>query len=210
MPRKAKDITGQRFGRLVVIKRTTKHGVLYWSCLCDCGKETIAKYNHLRVGSIRSCGFLAQENRTKHGKHDSPEYRTWNAMIRRCTDKNNKNYGGRGIIICQGMRDFSIFCKVMGKRPKGYQLDRENNNASYTCGSCDECLENDWPMNCRWVTPKQNSRNTRTNRHLTYKGETHTLAGWAEIFGLNHNTLCTRLRQGWPVEKALTAPIKHY
>ena len=128
-------------------------------------------------------------------------------MVQRCTNPNDDNwfrYGGRGITMCQGMRDFINFYKIMGDRPKGYQLDRENNNGSYTCGICDECLENDWPMNCRWVTPKQNARNMRSNRHLTHKGETHIVAEWAEILGLNQNTIRVRLFYGATTKEALS------
>ena len=130
----------------------------------------------------------------------SRTYVIWKDMISRCANRNGTYYhlyGGRGITVCKKWKDFKNFLKDMGEVPKGYQIDRINNDGNY-CKS-----------NCRWVTPKQNSRNTRKNRLITFNGETRCLAAWAEKIGINTNTLHARIgRLNWPIKKALTTPVK--
>ena len=82
----------------------------------------------------------------------------------------------------------------MGFQPEGMILDREDNNGNYE------------PSNCRWVTRKESARNTRTNRFITFAGETRCISDWAEITGLSKGTILTRLNRGWPVELALKSP----
>ena len=85
----------------------------------------------------------------------------------------------------------------MGKRPEGMQIDRKDNNKGYS------------PDNCRWATRKQQLRNTRRNRQLTFKGETKCLSAWAEDFGFSAQLLWSRIvRSGWSVEKALGTPVR--
>jgi hypothetical protein len=96
----------------------------------------------------------------------SREYRSWASMKTRCYNSNEaayKNYGGRGIRVCEGWRtSFLNFYADMGKRPKNRTLDRKNNDGHYSCGKCPECIKNGWPMNCKWSTRRQQALNTRT------------------------------------------------
>ena len=100
--------------------------------------------------------------RFKHGMSHTKEYGCWRALKNRCTNPENsqyKDYGGRGITICERWMDFVNFYEDMGKSPEGYEIDRIDNDKGY-------CKEN-----CRWTTKKENARNRRsTKQHSTHKG----------------------------------------
>lgn len=122
-------------------------------------------------------------------------------MIQRCTNHNNKsyhNYGGREITVCKEWRKFENFLEDMGEPPKGYQIDRINNNEGY------------YQANCRWATRKQQQRNTRNNHLISYKGKIQCLSAWAEKIGIPYGTLKSRFYCNWSIEKALTTPVKKY
>lgn len=133
-----------------------------------------------------------------HGFGNTPTYRSWAGMIQRCTnfsDPRYKDYGGRGILVCNRWRSFQNFFKDMGNRPEGTTLDRIDNNGNYE------------PENCRWATPKEQSRNTSFNHLITHNGKTQSLVSWADETGINQRTLYARIsRLGWSIEKALTVP----
>jgi hypothetical protein len=116
-------------------------------------------------------------------------------MISRCgnpNDPNYANYGGRGITVCDRWHDFKNFMADMGDRPKGYDLDRENNSKGYG------------PENCRWITRRRNCRNTRRTVMLTAFGVTKPRADWLDAMGVNAATFKNRIRAGWTVEQALS------
>lgn len=152
------DLTGRRFGRLVVVRRSeggaTRHA--RWVCACDCGRETCSLGQSLRSGESLSCGCLRSElttaRQTTHGLRASREYRSWNNMIQRVTNPKNTNfhhYGGRGIVICAEWREFSRFYADMGACPPGHTLERVDNNGSYV------------KANCVWAPRTTQARNTR-------------------------------------------------
>lgn len=119
-------------------------------------------------------------------------------MKARCQNPNDPNYasyGGRGITVCEAWQTFEAFAQDMGERPPGMTLGRIDNNGSYT------------PENCQWETHTQQMRNRRGNVSLTFRGDTRTLAEWAERQGLDPAALHWRIRAAkWSVERALTTP----
>lgn len=162
------DLTGQRFTRLLVLRPSLPvfmSGKLRpaWKCLCDCGKTAICLGESLRTNHTKSCGCLhLEKNRTNNLLHGhnrvgkrSPEYKSWDAMTQRTSNPNfidYKNYGGRGIAVCERWRKFENFLADMGARPDGMSLDRINNDGNYE------------PGNCRWATRMQQRQNARPMR----------------------------------------------
>lgn len=198
------DITGERYGRLVVIERSgAMNGHVAWKCQCDCGKEHIARSGDLRQGRQISCGCIKKEGLHKtHGKSSSRLYRIWQNMKSRCTNDGieaYKDYGGRGITICDEWKnDFQAFHDWA--MANGYSdelsIDRISVNGNYE------------PSNCRWATRKEQANNKNDNNKITLKGETHTLAEWSVITGIKRATIKSRLDAGMDVEKALTEKPK--
>lgn len=196
------DYTNKRFGRLLVlgIHHHSTTGHTYVTCKCDCGKIKIVRASCLVQGVTRSCGCLEKEskikNSTKHGLYGTRIYRIWMGMKRRCYDtkvEQYKNYGGRGISYCQEWEKFIPFYNWA--MANGYNdnltIDRIDVNGDYE------------PNNCRWIKEKEQHRNTRSNKILKYKGKSYCAKKWAEILGLNYNTLLTHLRKGMTIKDAL-------
>lgn len=177
------DITGERFGRLVALHPTSQRrsGKVMWLCQCDCGNTTLATSNSLKTGNTRSCGCLYRETiaRRKHGMTGTRIYRIWKAMRSRCLNVNHKNYkqyGGRGINICDEWLDddgFQNFYEWSMKH--GYAdnltIDRIDVNGDYT------------PNNCRWITQHEQTRNKRNTINITAHGKTMCLADWTAKYG---------------------------
>lgn len=201
-----KDLTGTTFGRWTVQTQVQSKGDgAIWRCLCQCGTErTVAAHSLLR-GTSQSCGCLADEKRLaatrKHQQCGTPEYAAWAGMFQRCYNHRNaqfKNYGARGVTVCDRWKDFREFLKDMGKKPSPrHSIDREKNDGNYE------------PENCRWALPKQQSRNTRTCHFITINGETKTVTEWAEKTGVPRNLIYTRIsRLKWTPEKAVITPAR--
>lgn len=200
-----KDITGQRFSRLTVLRFANNHLDLYpkWWCRCDCGNELAVFYTALvakkKGEGTKSCGCLKRESNTTHGFSQSPTYSSWCSMIQRCFNPNSpdwNNYGGRGITVCERWRQFSNFLADMGERPLGTSIERVRNWEGYK------------PHNCVWANAKVQRRNTRTNRYLEFQGMRRCLSDWCYILKLPYNAVSNRLQVGWSVEDALTKPIR--
>lgn len=194
------DITEKRFGRLVAKEPVGQDlgGNWLWKCACDCGNQSTVKYTSLSRGKTRSCGCLAKEisshSAVTHGMSNTPTYRSWMCMKRRCTDSSNAsyaNYGGRGIKYSPHWAKFENFLADMGIRPKGTTIDRVDTDGDYT------------PENCRWADVLTQHRNTRANVMITYSGVTQTLAEWADQLGIRRNTLQKRIASGWSIAAAL-------
>ncbi len=198
------DLTGQRFHKLVVQGRATsndKWNRARWDCICDCGNRIIVAGQALRSGRTISCKCWQQARRTKHGLHQTREYRAWIDAKSRCTHKNHpgfKHWGGRGVTMCDKWNnDFEAFLLDVGICPQGYSLDRyPNQDGNYE------------PGNCRWASRVEQNRNTRRNCLLTYNGVVRPLSQWCEELGINDSTLWARLFVWhWPIERAFI-PIK--
>lgn len=167
---KAKDITGQRFERLVVNDRAenSKSGRARWNCVCDCGSKCVVDGSDLRRGYTRSCGCLnreasaarGSERFTKHGLMNHYLYNTWRGINQRISQPNHKHfkdYGGRGIQLCDTWKNdpeafITWILENLGERPKGMSLDRINNDGDYE------------PGNLRWATASEQNANRRTTQ----------------------------------------------
>ena len=158
------DLTGQRFGRLVVIRECgRKNGNVAWLCKCDCGNELVVSGDSLRGWRTLSCGCLSRERATTHGCARKPWYKVYYSMMERCghwectSEHHRRNYRDRGITVCELWRnspqDFGDWLLEHGWR-KGLQIDRIDNDQGYS------------PENCRVVTPKENANNRRDTRRL--------------------------------------------
>jgi len=150
-----KDLTGQRFGKLFVLRRadSTPDWRTMWRVRCDCGTEKDVKGDNLKAGSTTSCGCNRIALRKTHGLYRTPTYYTWRAIISRCTDPKARNYpyyGGRGITLCDRWRQsFKAFHEDVGTRPDGMTLDRIDVNGNYE------------PGNVRWATKIEQEANKR-------------------------------------------------
>ena len=201
---KFEDLTGQKFGRLTVIKRAgTQNGHSTWLCRCECGNFCTVKGIHLKNGHTRSCGCLHNEgNHKTHGMKNTPIYGTWHTMMARCYNPKHKffdRYGGRGIKVCERWHDINNFFEDVSQMENygraGYTLDRENNDKDYC------------PENCRWADKKTQSRNRCDNVKVIYEGEEMTLVEAAERSGIHPRTLNSRYHAGKSGEE-LFKPVK--
>jgi len=202
LPTRAKNLIGQRFGRLIVLGPIGKSGRkrILWLCQCDCGGKITVEAGRLRGGNTRSCGCLQIAARMTHGMSGTRTYHTWVSMRQRCHDPNHTayaRYGGRGIFVCERWRDsFQNFFADMGKRPEGKSLDRIDNNGSYS------------PGNCHWATPLEQANNTRQTRYIMIDGDARPTSEIAAKNGISVDKFIKRCRRGWTVEQA--AGIEKY
>lgn len=189
---------GERFGKLVPVeaftkKRNTGNTRTIYRCLCDCGRNdyTVSRDN-LKYGRITHCGCASP----RHHMYNTRLWAKWKGMKDRCLNPNHaayKNYGARGIEICEEWIEFKGFqAWAMGS---GYAdeltLERIDNNKGYS------------PDNCRWATRKEQANNRRCTLRITFEGETLTLTEWAERTGVNYCTLRYRMQAGKPPEQIL-------
>lgn len=212
------QLIGKKFGRLRVISRAPNGIDTMWYCVCDCGNTATAASSALRRGRTVSCGCrhaeaVRENGRARSGPRQSHRaaYSRWAGAIKRCFreyDTNYEKYGGAGVTVCTGWRDFAAFVRDMGDPPPRQTLDRIDYTGHYSCGKCDHCLQNGWPMNCRWASEVQQQRNRSSNRVLTLDGKSRCAAEWADELGISRATLYSRLRDGWSVDKALSTPVR--
>jgi hypothetical protein len=157
---KALDLTGKTKGRLTAlypIKKRNNSGRIVWKFQCKCGNKPEISAHDFRSGKTCSCGCLQLERikiaKITHGMRNTRTYKTWASMIQRCENLNDssyKDYGGRGIKVCERWHKFENFLANMGNRPESLTLDRwPDNDGSYE------------PGNCRWATTKEQRANSR-------------------------------------------------
>jgi hypothetical protein len=201
MSRHRESIAGKVFGRLTALSPVA--GSDKWLCECACGvTKSIAKPSLVK-GSTQSCGCILREMmraRRKHpvghryyeatiygpsdGRSGHPSYPIWGGMMQRCFNPKNKSwkdYGGRGIRVCDRWLLASAFCEDMGPPPLGMSIDRIDVNGDYE------------PGNCRWATPTEQCNNKRNNFLIEYGGKTRTLRDAARLFNMHGDTLRSRV-----------------
>lgn len=192
---KLKDLTGKKFGRLKVLKRygSNKKGQAMWMCECECGNINIVNGSNLRTGHVMSCGCLnkelAKERFIKHNLRHTKIYNVWRDMKYRCENKNNpqyKDYGGRGISVCDEWNDFNKFYNwaIENGYDEKLSIDRINNNEGYN------------PSNCRWANAKIQSNNKRNNLIVNINGEKYTVAQLSEKTGIGYEKLRSAYHKG--------------
>lgn len=205
---------GSVFGRLTVIGeaapfiRGSGRKELASQVRCECGVELPVRNVHLRSGHTQSCGCFYRDSRITTGHkrkthgHSLPgkmtgEYRSWSAMLTRCTNQGAESYqryGARGITVCDRWRhSFQNFLADMGKRPSTkHSIDRwPDTNGNYE------------PLNCRWATPTEQQNNKNNNRRMTFYGKTLTATEWSRISQVSVSVIFMRLRAGWSNQRAV-------
>ena len=195
---KLKLLVGTKFSRLVVmgLSHSDGRGRPYVLCRCDCGAEKSVSLSHLRSGSIKSCGCIRKEQLSvrfrTHGMTGSRPYTIWASMKSRTTNKAHTSYayyGGRGIEVCERWAQFDAFWEDMGDTYReGLTIDRKDSSRGY-------CKDN-----CRWITQKEQTRNTRRNVKLTAEGKSMLQQDWAALLMISHATIYYHLKKGKPFQ----------
>ena len=192
---------GDVFGRWVIT--CSERNSLKVACRCECGAHKSINVYNLIAGKSTSCGCGANYGSgvTTHGLSSTPTYKTWKAMKARCYQQSHKNfsdYGGRGVKVCERwLNNAADFIADMGERPSSlHSIDRINSNGDYE------------PSNCRWVTQKEQMRNTRRSSTIEHEGRTMTVAAWADELGVLESTLHHRLYAGWSAKDTIEKPVR--
>lgn len=203
------DLTGKKFGRLVVIvkdnnyKKASVRKRTYWKCICDCGNYSTVCSSDLKSGNTKSCGCGEIENRITHGMSKHKCFKTWDGMMRRCYSEKHMayhNYGGRGIKVVKEWRESQkIFIEwlINNGWKKGLEIDRIDNNGNYS------------PKNCRIVTTIENHNNTRYNRRFIAYGENLTVGEASRKYKIRYSTIMERLKRGWTGNRAVSS-VQHW
>jgi hypothetical protein len=208
MPIKADPIPNTQFGRLTFFKTigrkvfpSGKSATVWWLG-CSCGNTVEALTTNVRSGHTKSCGCLEIENRktmnVTHGDEGKRILTIWRGMLQRCHDPKSisyKYYGAKGVRVLWS--SYEEFKRDMGESYRdGLTIGRRESSGHY-------CKDN-----CRWETPAQQNRNYSRNVNLTFGGRTMVMTDWAHEFCIKPATLAARLKNKWPLEKALTTPVK--
>lgn len=198
---KPKDMTGQRFGKLVCLSLSHVYdGHAYWVTQCDCGVVSIKNGGDVRRGYVKSCGCIRKARVTTHGQSKTNIYKIWTGLFTRCYNPNCKSYfryGGAGITVCQRWHIFENFRDDMGPRPSlGHSVERRDGTKGYS------------PENCYWGTDSDQARNKRTTIYLIVDGVKRPLMEWVDITGLPRTALVQRYKAGWPHKQIVSQPLR--
>jgi hypothetical protein len=184
-----------------------KHKARRFLCKCDCGTVWEVALKYIKSGQIKSCGCYSEEQkkgRIVHGMNRrdirSSEYVSWAGMFTRCynqNDKSYKDYGARGVRVCERWFNFENFLSDMGFRPSRlHTIERQKVNGHYE------------PGNCVWILKSKQSLNKRNNKRYEFNGKNLLASEWSRETGINLSTLKNRLKNPtWTIQKALTSPI---
>ena len=184
------NLNGQTFGYWTVLGfagRMRSYLRYHWLCRCHCGVTQYISAGDLRSGHSKSCGCergnLVSKAKWVFGAATNVEYRAFNHAKTRCTNPKVigfSRYGGRGIEF--RFKTFQEFLQEVGNKPSPqHSIDRIDNNGHYEKG------------NVRWATKKEQARNTRRNRMLSFNGETLCIAEWSEKLGISQDAISSHL-----------------
>lgn len=193
-----RELTGRKFNRLTIlsIEDEVCGKTRFAICQCECGNEKRIRLGHVKTGHTKSCGCI----RPQHGYYNHPLYSVWEGMLKRCSDKNKKDYHGKGVKVCKewvsSAKAFIEWALSNGWK-RGLQLDKDIKG--------DGLLYS--PDTCCFVTRSVNGRHKSNNNMIEFNGETKCLQEWSEIVGINPATIYSRLKSGWSPEKALSTPL---
>jgi hypothetical protein len=184
------DFTGRRYGLWTVLAfALSRRGASHWACRCDCGTERVVWGAALKRGGTTGCGCTRVLSNFRHGHTQagggkSPEYRSWDKMIQRCTNPNHAsypNYGARGITVCDKWRDYAAFFADMGPKPPGrYSIERVDNERGYS------------KDNCIWATQQAQLENRRNTIFVEFNGERMLLTEACRKAGVPYDTAFAR------------------
>lgn len=195
-----RDLTGQRFGRLTVVRfdSVDRTRNVRWMCRCDCGIEKVIQKAALVSGSQVSCGCAKRESliskMTIHGMSGSRTHNAWREMWGRSRGYRKADfahYRARGINVCEQWRSFDNFYADMGECPDGLTLERVNNDLGYSRD------------NCRWATMHDQNRNRRANRMVEIEGRTMCVMDWIKELNLGQSKVYNRIWRGMEPKQAV-------
>lgn len=201
------DITGNKYGKLTVLRRVENapKGKARWECRCDCGNVVIVRGGDLKYGTVKSCGCLRSNTIarcTTHGMSKTRLYQTWANIKERCCNKRHPAYslyGGRGIAVSEEWKNsFEAFASWA--LSNGYRDDLTIERIDYNKGYM--------PENCRWISMSEQANNRRSNVSITFNNETHNLSEWCKIYGKEYNLVYNRIHKNkWNFERAMFEPV---
>lgn len=207
----SRDLTGETFGFWTVLRKSQEKlsNTIAWDCKCICGTERAIRSSGLLSGQSSNCGCKRKGKAYKHGAtcngKISPEYRSWQMMVQRCTNPKAtsfESYGGSGITVCnEWLNSFETFLKDMGPRPSvKYSIDRIDSTKGYC------------PDNCRWIEKREQPHNFKRNVLVSYQGSTMPLWHLMQshnTLGLKYSTVFMRVTKlGWKAEDAISTPAQ--
>lgn len=195
-----KDLTGQIFGSWLVLGPTEIHAnpggqlVKRWRCECACGTQMFMERATLVRSKSAKCRRCHTTRCIYPRLKEHPLYDVYRTMKGRCHSKTNPDYphyGGRGIAVDEPWRSsqYEFYSDMMASWRHGMTLERKDNNGNY-------CKDN-----CCWATYREQANNRRSNRRLTWNGETKTALEWARITGIEQSLLRNRADRGMPEDK---------
>ena len=197
-------VIGDKYNNLKIKSLYRLNSRRYALCECSCGNIVEVELKSLLSGNTKSCGcynsYLCQKRNFKHGDsirgHKTKLYNIWIEMRRRCytkSCKSYKDYGGRGITICDEWSTFPPFKEwaINNGYKEGLSIERINVNDNYS------------PLNCIWIPKNQQSKNRRTSHFITYNGKTQTISEWSRELGISRGTILNRLNKNLSLDEVL-------
>lgn len=218
----ADQIIGKTFGFWTVLRFSHVHPndkyKRFYLVKCVCGAEKALRRDSLERGGTNSCGCERdkkfRELYTKHGqsKGRGGAYGIWCGMKDRCNRPASygyKWYGAKGVKVCERWNsDYIAFVGDVGERVGRLTIDRIKTDGHYSCGKCDQCRANGWPMNVRWATYVEQANNRPDNIRLELNGEKRSVEEWSLRIGVPSEALRQRFKAGWTPQEILTTPVQ--